>query len=195
MSGSGRKSQYRKGLTSEFLDKHTNYVPVGDELIARVLANRGANLFEIKLPTSSGLDASSLNVLAKLPKKFNKLIWIKTGDYVIVEKYIELSIKTKSVTQTKSKKDVKSETVNKKKDVNSETLAAVAVEQQSTSSVFTSIDNNTVNIAYTIKHIPGKDNLKFLKSSPGIWPEEFKLQEEEEPVLTLQLAPRPLDTC
>lgn len=76
MSGSGRKSQYRKSVTTTFLDD--NITPEEHEKIVVVLGNRGDNTFEIRLESGE-------KALARLPKKFNKLIWIKTGDYIIIE--------------------------------------------------------------------------------------------------------------
>mmetsp|Transcript_81958 Transcript_81958/g.160757 ORF Transcript_81958/g.160757 Transcript_81958/m.160757 type:complete len:178 (+) Transcript_81958:39-572(+) len=76
MSGSGRKSQYRKSVTDSFLND--DYVPTESEKIVKVLGNRGDNTFEVHTETGE-------KVLARLPKKFNKLIWIKTGDYVVIE--------------------------------------------------------------------------------------------------------------
>mmetsp|Transcript_33145 Transcript_33145/g.55757 ORF Transcript_33145/g.55757 Transcript_33145/m.55757 type:complete len:164 (-) Transcript_33145:1467-1958(-) len=76
MSGSGRKSHYRKSVTESFLNE--DRVPEEHEEIVTVLGNRGNSLFEVQ-------SESGGKILASLPKKFNKLIWIKTGDYVIVE--------------------------------------------------------------------------------------------------------------
>lgn len=77
MSGSGRNSQYRKSVTDSFLSD--DYIPGDKEEVVRVLGNRGDNTFEV-------LFESQERALAKLPKKFNKLIWIKTGDFVVIEK-------------------------------------------------------------------------------------------------------------
>ena len=76
MAGSGRKSQYRKSVTTTFLND--NYTPEDEDKIVCVLGNRGDNTFEVKL---QGGDTA----LARLPKKFNKLIWIKTGDFIVIE--------------------------------------------------------------------------------------------------------------
>lgn len=77
MSGSGRKSQYRKSVTEKYLD--SDITPKEGELIVLVLSNRGANIFEIQLPSGEV-------ELARLPNKFNKLIWIKKNEYLIVER-------------------------------------------------------------------------------------------------------------
>lgn len=77
MSGSGRKSHYRKSVTSAYLSDDSRELS-DNEFIATVLSNRGDNTFFIQFPNEN-------QELANLPKKFNKLIWIKTGDYIIVE--------------------------------------------------------------------------------------------------------------
>jgi probable RNA-binding protein EIF1AD len=75
MSGSKRQSGYRKGVTKGY-----DEIPelTADDRIAQVVANKGANIFEIKLPDNE------TNLLAVLPNKFKNLIWIKRNDYIIV---------------------------------------------------------------------------------------------------------------
>lgn len=77
MSGSGRKSQYRKSVTDSFLND--DYLPSETEKIVKVLGNRGDNTFEVQMETGE-------KALARMPKKFNKLIWVKTGDFTVIEK-------------------------------------------------------------------------------------------------------------
>lgn len=76
MSGSGRKSQYRKQVATDFLDD--SRTPEPTEKIVVVLGNRGDNTFEIRMESGE-------KGLARLPKKFNKMIWIKSGDHIIIE--------------------------------------------------------------------------------------------------------------
>lgn len=76
MSGSKRKSQYRKSVTTNYLQTNTT-LEEGDE-IARIICSRGANLFEIEI--SDDLK----NGLGLLPNKFRNLIWIKRNDFVVV---------------------------------------------------------------------------------------------------------------
>ncbi|ETW06673.1 hypothetical protein H310_02855 [Aphanomyces invadans] len=75
MSGAGRKSGYRKGVTQDVL--YGEPVPEAGELIVQVQAMRGSNLFEIV--TSDGETG-----VAMLPTKYRKLIWIRRGDFLIV---------------------------------------------------------------------------------------------------------------
>jgi probable RNA-binding protein EIF1AD len=78
MSGAGRKSQYRKSVTTEY--EETDPVPDTEngEEIALISGTRGANIFEIQRHDGKGVG------LCLLPNKFKKLIWVKRGDYVIV---------------------------------------------------------------------------------------------------------------
>lgn len=48
--------------------------------IAKVVATRGSNQFDVRIANSDGSC-----VLAILPTKFRKLVWLKRNDYVIVE--------------------------------------------------------------------------------------------------------------
>ncbi|TMW55101.1 hypothetical protein Poli38472_013863 [Pythium oligandrum] len=75
MSGSGRKSAYRKGVTKKVLYDHPE--PRENEAIVRVVALRGSNLFEVQ-------HADASKSLTMLPTKFRKLIWVKRGDFLIV---------------------------------------------------------------------------------------------------------------
>jgi probable RNA-binding protein EIF1AD len=76
MSGSKRKSQYRKSVTTNYL--HTNITLEEGDYIAKIICSRGANLFEIEV------SENEKNGLGLLPNKFRNLIWIKRNDFVIV---------------------------------------------------------------------------------------------------------------
>ena len=76
MSGAGRKSGYRKGVTDSFLNDY----PLPEEGISQIVkvkGVRGSNQIEI-------IDANGQESLALLPNKFRKLIWVKRNDYVMV---------------------------------------------------------------------------------------------------------------
>lgn len=77
MAGLGRRSHYRKHLTDAVL--HDYPEPTENECIAKVVATRGGNQFDVLV---AGNDTPQLAIL---PSKFNKLIWVKRGDYCIVE--------------------------------------------------------------------------------------------------------------
>lgn len=87
MAGLGRRTHYRKHLTDSVLFDLPE--PRKGERIAKVMATRGGNQFDIIL---SSFDESSFDEdnerkshLAILPTKFRKLIWVKRGDFVIVD--------------------------------------------------------------------------------------------------------------
>ncbi|OQR94761.1 hypothetical protein ACHHYP_00935 [Achlya hypogyna] len=75
MSGAGRKSGYRKGVTQDVL--YGEPEPEAGEVIVQVKSLRGGNLFEVETPTG---EVS----LAMLPTKYRKLIWVRRGDFLIV---------------------------------------------------------------------------------------------------------------
>lgn len=75
MSGSGRKTTYRKGVTKRVL--YGDPEPKENEQIVRVVALRGSNLFEV-------VNAAGDKSVTMLPTKFRKLIWVKRGDFLIV---------------------------------------------------------------------------------------------------------------
>lgn len=77
MSGSGRKSNYRKSVVDSFLNIDKLEIPTPESIVL-IKANKGASLFEVETIDGNVCSAS-------LPHKFNKLIWIKRGDYVIVQ--------------------------------------------------------------------------------------------------------------
>lgn len=76
MAGAGRRSQYRKHLTDAVLNDLPE--PSENEWIARVIATRGGNQFDIETPAVK-------STLAILPQKFHKVVWVKRNDFVIVE--------------------------------------------------------------------------------------------------------------
>ena len=78
MAGLGRRTHYRKHVTDAVLFDYPE--PSESQSIAKVVATRGGNQFEISLPGHP--DQSHL---ALLPTKFRKLVWVKRKDYVIVD--------------------------------------------------------------------------------------------------------------
>ncbi len=81
MSGCGRKSHYRKGVTSKYSDQDIDHNDESDTIV-QVVANRGANSFAV-------VSAEGVTALAKLPNKFHKVIWVKPKDYVVLEGKLE----------------------------------------------------------------------------------------------------------
>jgi probable RNA-binding protein EIF1AD len=82
MAGVGRRTHYRKHLTDSVLNDFP--VPMETERIAKVVATRGGNHFEILLASNDPFDERK-SVLAMLPTKFRKLVWLKRNDFVIVD--------------------------------------------------------------------------------------------------------------
>jgi translation initiation factor IF-1 len=82
MSGCGRKSGYRKGVTSQYSQDEVTVEE--NDLIGKVTVNRGGNLFDAMLSNGE-------TVVVQLPKKFFKVIWIKPKDYVVVETPVSAS--------------------------------------------------------------------------------------------------------
>jgi probable RNA-binding protein EIF1AD len=78
MSGLGRRTPYRKHLTDSVLHDFPEPAAERNEWIAKVIATRGSNQFDVGLPQGAP-------VLALLPTKFRKLIWLKRNDFVIVQ--------------------------------------------------------------------------------------------------------------
>lgn len=63
-------------LTGELL------LPEGDQLIARVVRSRGSNLHEVE--TGEGQ-----TFLASIPTKFRHTVWIRRGQFVLLEPIAE----------------------------------------------------------------------------------------------------------
>ncbi len=72
-----RRTHYRKHLTDSVLNDLPE--PQENERIARVVATRGGNQFDICVANDATV------CLAILPTKFHKLVWVKRGDYVLVQ--------------------------------------------------------------------------------------------------------------
>ena len=87
------QSTKRKHVTKEVLDEFR--LPQNNEKIVQIIAGRGNNLHEVFDPN---LDASadvkhqvlSANkYLVSMPTKFRKNVWIKRGDFVVVDPILE----------------------------------------------------------------------------------------------------------
>lgn len=88
MAGLGRRTHYRKHLTDSIL--HDFPEPLGDERVAKIVATRGSNQFDIVLSVEKSLPEERSATtrpchLAILPTKFRKLVWLKRNDFVIVQ--------------------------------------------------------------------------------------------------------------
>ncbi|KAJ3587231.1 hypothetical protein NHX12_010829 [Muraenolepis orangiensis] len=70
----------RKHVVKEVLGEYVN--PTGNQQIVKVVGSRGNNLHE-------AVTAQGSTFLVSMPPKFRKNIWIKRGDYVIVDPIAE----------------------------------------------------------------------------------------------------------
>lgn len=66
----------RKHVVKEVLENFA--IPTGTQQIVKIISSRGNNLHEV-------ITARGESFLASMPTKFRKNIWIKRGDYVIVD--------------------------------------------------------------------------------------------------------------
>lgn len=71
------QSTKRKHVTKEVLDEFV--LPDQEKEVVKVIAGRGNNLHEVL--SSNGVD----KFLVSMPTKFRKNVWIKRGDYVLIE--------------------------------------------------------------------------------------------------------------
>ncbi|XP_071080390.1 probable RNA-binding protein EIF1AD [Haliotis cracherodii] len=74
------KATKRKHVVKEVLNDYV--LPEGDQEIVRVTASRGNNLHEVET-------AQSNRYLVSMPTRFRKNVWIKRGDFVLVEPIAE----------------------------------------------------------------------------------------------------------
>ncbi|XP_013786686.1 probable RNA-binding protein EIF1AD isoform X2 [Limulus polyphemus] len=70
------KTTKKKHVAKEVLD--TLVVPEGEQQIVRVICGKGNNLHEVESDVGE-------KFLVSMPTKFRKNVWIKRGDFVIVE--------------------------------------------------------------------------------------------------------------
>jgi len=88
------QSTKRKHVTKEVLDEFR--LPQNNEKIVQIIAGRGNNLHEVYDPNCESASDVTLNqelgankYLVSMPTKFRKNVWIKRGDYVVVEPILE----------------------------------------------------------------------------------------------------------
>ncbi|XP_077996343.1 breast cancer metastasis-suppressor 1-like protein [Glandiceps talaboti] len=74
------KATKRKHVFGEVLGEYV--LPEDNQLIVKVIAPRGNNLHEVETPDGE-------RYLASMPSKFRKNVWIKRGDFVIVDPITE----------------------------------------------------------------------------------------------------------
>ena len=159
MAGLGRRTHYRKHLTDSVLFDLPE--PSPSERLARVVATRGSNQFEILLadgnisPSGDAVATTTSRKrepqLAILPTKFRKLVWVKRNDYVIVETGQQHE---DDAAVAADEDDALGHTATNRKE---ESTTAAA-------------GGTGGGIRYMISHILYKDQVKHLKSN-GLWPD------------------------
>lgn len=74
------KATKRKHVTREVVEDFVE--PEGNQRIVKVVCGRGNNLHEVE-------EAEGHQFLASMPTKFRRNVWIKRGDYIVVEPILE----------------------------------------------------------------------------------------------------------
>lgn len=148
MAGLGRRTHYRKHLTDQVLFD----LPVPNEetdQVGKIVATRGSNQFDVLLS-----DGTNSKVLAILPTKYRKLVWLKRNDFVIVESGLA---------------EVE-EAENQEAEASSSTTGTDPRQAEVTvAPAATSDDATGGGIRYMIKHILYKDQIRNLIEK-GLWP-------------------------
>ena len=160
MAGLGRRTHYRKHLTDAVLFDLPE--PARNERIAKVVATRGSNQFDVLIASSKGdtneTGNDNMPVLAILPTKFRKLVWLKRNDYVIAQTVDEDQVQKETDCGDPEDGDElqteRSEDHDDKKHADSEKPAA---------------QNTNEGIRYMITHILYKDQIQNLVSKE-LWP-------------------------
>ena len=160
MAGLGRRTHYRKHLTDKVL--YDLPEPKSYERIAKVVATRGGNQFDIILAGTA-----STKVLAILPTKFHKLVWVKRNDYVIVETGFD---DNDEVNNDEDNDDNENNDNAKKEEEQKDNQDSVAVDSKSNDNNNVADEEKETGIRFIISHILYKDQVKHLRSKK-LWPE------------------------
>ena len=168
MAGLGRRTHYRKHLTDAVLFDLPE--PGKNDRIGKIVATRGSNQFDVLIACSSkeGQNATGHDrntVLAILPTKFRKLVWLKRNDYVIaqtVDDDEDQSDDTEDQDQQDRHDDKKQTKSTHHDNINSNARAE--------SSNKSDAKETNEGIRYMITHILYKDQIQNLVAK-GLWPE------------------------
>mgnify|MGYP005680751361 CR=1 FL=1 len=160
MAGLGRRTHYRKHLTDKVL--YDLPEPKSYERIAKVVATRGGNQFDIILAGTA-----STKVLAILPTKFHKLVWVKRNDYVIVETGFD---DNDEVNNDEDNDNNENNDYAKEEEEQKDNQDSVAVDSKSNDNNNVADEEKETGIRFIISHILYKDQVKHLRSKK-LWPE------------------------
>lgn len=201
MSGSGRKSHYRKHLQNSVLNEFPE--PKGDERIAKVVSSsRGGNFFDVVVPPSTSIDNNKCNddeieeeeeeeeikmtpKLALLPTKFRRLVWIKRGDYVIVDCGTDPDVDGASPAKPT---DDNNDDAKEQKEVGNKKSSDENIDNSKLANNASSSSSKTKGVRYIIQHVLYKEQIKHLKQK-GLWPNAFSTSSEKQDDETEELKP------
>jgi len=145
MAGLGRRTHFRKHLTDAVLFDLPE--PASNERIGKVVATRGSNQFDVLIAAASKEVAKENGdkntVLAILPTKFRKLVWLKRNDYVIAQTVEDLEDET---------------AIEEQEHDNKKSGSSKSAEKETNE-----------GIRYMITHILYKDQIQHLISK-DLWP-------------------------
>jgi len=170
MAGLGRRTHYRKHLTDSVL--YDLPEPKQDERIAKVVATRGGNHFDIILASSknsssettsehgNSISGDRISQLAILPTKFHKLVWVKRNDFVIVQ----------TGTDTTKQYDIMDDEDYAKKEEQNNSNNLVEYNSSNTDTNTNSNNQKETGVRFIISHILYKDQVKHLREKK-LWPE------------------------
>ena len=167
MAGLGRRTHYRKYLTDAVLFDLPE--PGKNDRIGKIVATRGSNQFDVLIADSSkeGKDAGtgddSNTVLAILPTKFRKLVWLKRNDYVIAQTVDDDVDQIEIEGHDQDRHDDKKKTKSDHDDDNDNS------NSQTESNKKSAAKESNEGIRYMITHILYKDQIQHLVSK-GLWP-------------------------
>ena len=187
MSGLGRRTHYRKHLTDSVLYDYPE--PASNECIAKIIATRGSNQFDIQLAkscrdTQNNSDDNDSDIkrydystgsksdgseLAILPTKFRKLIWLKRNDFVIVQYATDDTIDDSK--QNEKSKTKESSALPSDDDVDIP-CGTVSGDTDMGSTLIVQSDSNSIGgggIRYMITHILYKNQIQHLVTA-DLWP-------------------------
>jgi len=169
MSGLGRRSHYRKHITDTMMNEYPLPRREKGDRIAMVKGSRGGNLIDVDVEglgseTNAVMEESFRREvgmhcsLALLPTKFNKLVWVKRGDFVIVEGGEE-----------EEGEGSTAETI-----VSSESEGGISKPStEGSSATAVSTTESTHKVKYIVKHILFADQVKHAKKEK-MWPKCFE---------------------
>src|SRR3989338_1756812 len=77
--------------------------PLGpDWRVARVVEGRGSNLIEVEYPAGAAEAAeAAARVLAILPARFVRSVWVRRGAFVVVEPFVDRAAAARAKVQAK----------------------------------------------------------------------------------------------